>query len=413
MGALRVGLAGAVVALATCFAASGGAAGQASGPKAGGTFRVAFEASFGFTDGFDPTGEYYTFSWAIESNLHDPDARRLRPRRRPGRERARARHRDVRAEADRRRHDLHLPHQARREVRAAREPPGHLGRRPLRDRADRPPEGRRGVRRSTTRSIDGFDAYGAGKAKTITGITTPNSSTIVFHLTQPTGDFLYRLAMPATGPIPVEVAKCFEGQAGKYGKDVVSTGPVHDRGRRQGRRLIVREAQADERVRRRLQPDARPQPRLRRRRPTPPAARQNLPDEFQFTIDPNVTDIVDRVGAGQLEDENAPSLPAAGARAVRHATRRRGRTCTSNPGDLVDYITMNLTQPPFDDIHVRRAMNWIMDKDALRQIWGGPLLGKIAGPHRPRLDLRQPARRVRPVRDAGRPRQPREGEGRP
>ena len=33
---------------------------------------------------------------------------------------------------------------------------------------------------------------------------------------------------------------------------------------------------------------------------------------------------------------------------------------------------MNLTQPPFDDIHVRKAMNWIMDKDALVQAWGGP-----------------------------------------
>ncbi len=39
---------------------------------------------------------------------------------------------------------------------------------------------------------------------------------------------------------------------------------------------------------------------------------------------------------------------------------------------------MNLTQPPFDDIHVRRAMNWIMDKTSLRQVWGGPDLGKIA-----------------------------------
>ena len=39
---------------------------------------------------------------------------------------------------------------------------------------------------------------------------------------------------------------------------------------------------------------------------------------------------------------------------------------------------MNLTQPPFDDIHVRRAMNWIIDKDALRQAWGGPTVGKIA-----------------------------------
>ncbi len=39
---------------------------------------------------------------------------------------------------------------------------------------------------------------------------------------------------------------------------------------------------------------------------------------------------------------------------------------------------MNITQPPFDDVHVRRAMNWIMDKSALRQTWGGPTVGDIA-----------------------------------
>ena len=49
-----------------------------------------------------------------------------------------------------------------------------------------------------------------------------------------------------------------------------------------------------------------------------PAARQSLPDEFRFTVDPNVTDIVDRVAAGELEDENAAEPAAAGARAVLH-----------------------------------------------------------------------------------------------
>src|SRR5262249_42973648 len=109
-----------------------------------------------------------------------------------------------------------------------------------------------------------------------------------------------------------------------------------------------------------------------------PAARQSFPDEFQFTIDPNVTDIVDRVGAGQLEDENAPSLPPQALE--RYATdSSKKQYLHLDPSDLVDYVTMNLTQPPFDDVHVRKAMNWIMDKAALRQIWGGPLLGKIAG----------------------------------
>ena len=49
-----------------------------------------------------------------------------------------------------------------------------------------------------------------------------------------------------------------------------------------------------------------------------------------------------------------------------------------NVGDRTWYLTMNLTQPPFDDIHVRKAMNWIMDKAALLQAWGGPIPGTIA-----------------------------------
>src|SRR6266568_2675776 len=58
----------------------------------------------------------------------------------------------------------------------------------------------------------------------ISGITTPDDSTIVFKLAKPTGDFLYRLAMPAAAPIPPEVGKCFT-KAGDYGRDLVSSGP--------------------------------------------------------------------------------------------------------------------------------------------------------------------------------------------
>ncbi len=52
----------------------------------------------------------------------------------------------------------------------------------------------------------------------------PTTKTISFTLTEPTGDFLYRLAMPAAGPIPPEVAGCFK-QAGEYGRYVISSGP--------------------------------------------------------------------------------------------------------------------------------------------------------------------------------------------
>src|SRR5207244_3311421 len=68
-------------------------------------------------------------------------------------------------------------------------------------------------------------AGGLAKAgNKISGIETPDDQTIIFHLTAPTGDFNYRVGMPATAPIPAEFGKCFTG-AGDYGRDVVSTGP--------------------------------------------------------------------------------------------------------------------------------------------------------------------------------------------
>ena len=54
-------------------------------------------------------------------------------------------------------------------------------------------------------------------------IASPDDSTIVFNLTSATGDFPKRMAMPATGPMPDEVTKCFEGQPGKYAADLIST----------------------------------------------------------------------------------------------------------------------------------------------------------------------------------------------
>ena len=94
------------------------------------------------------------------------------------------------------------------------------------------------------------------------GIKTPNARTIVFNLTQPAGDFPFRMTMPAVAPMPQEVAKCFEGKPGVYGALCHLLGPVHDRGLRGPRHQLVRHAEADQRLRRQDEADARPQPEL-------------------------------------------------------------------------------------------------------------------------------------------------------
>src|SRR5438093_7570650 len=50
----------------------------------------------------------------------------------------------------------------------------------------------------------------------------------------------------------------------------------------------------------------------------------------------------------------------------------------SDPTFGTYYINMNLGIPPFDDIHVRKAMNDAVDKAGLLQLAGGSILGDIA-----------------------------------
>ena len=198
----------------------------------------------------------------------------------------------------------------------------------------------------------------------------------MFHLTRPTGDFLYRLAMSATAPLPREVVRCFEAEPGKYGRDIVATGPY----------MIEGADKVDDSSCAAVKPmsgfDGQTAMTLVRNPDYDPAtdspkAREALPDEFRFTIDSSIVDLYDRIAANQLDDEIASQIPPQALE--RYATTPSLRKYLHvNPGDGTNYIGMNLTQPPFDDVHVRRALNWVIDKAALRQILGGPLNGSFA-----------------------------------
>jgi peptide/nickel transport system substrate-binding protein len=47
--------------------------------------------------------------------------------------------------------------------------------------------------------------------------------------------------------------------------------------------------------------------------------------------------------------------------------------------DVLRYVMMNIAQPPFDDIHVRKAVNFAIDKAALQKVYGGPTVADITG----------------------------------
>jgi peptide/nickel transport system substrate-binding protein len=340
--------------------------------KSGGTLNVGWETSFGFTDNLDPTGEYLADGFGILDNLlvrtlvgypHAAGAagNTLVP--------------DIATSVPKptnggRTYTFHLKSGVMFSPPVSRAVTSHDFVTSM-ERLANPKDGGQYPFYYTV--IKGWSAYAAGKAKSISGITTPNDSTIVFNLTQPTGDFLYRMAMPATGPMPAEVTKCFEGQPGKYAGDLISTAGYMIKGIDQ---VDISSCSA-------IKPasgydgqtilDLVRNPNYKQ---STDSTRKNYPDEVRFLVDASDVDIYNKIEAGQL-DMATSSIP-------NNVLKKYATTSSLkqyfhvNSGDRTWYLTMNLTQPPFDDIHVRQAMNWIIDKAALRQTWGGPTEGAIA-----------------------------------
>jgi peptide/nickel transport system substrate-binding protein len=374
----QVRLVGLALALALVAAACGGndnesssSSGQQATPQRGGVLRTAI-TDFGFTNGFDPTGEYV----AVAIGLYGAMTRTL----------------------------MGTKHIA-----------GPPGNELVPDLASAPPEIssdglkytfklKPGIKWAPplTRDVTskdvayafqrinaaplvaqyGFWYYGTvkgmdGKAKSadekVSGIETPDDQTIIFNLEKPTGDFQYRLSMPAAAPIPEEVAKCFK-KAGDYGRYVMSNASYMIQG---ADKLDISSCDA-------MKPISGFDPSKSLtlvRNPNYDQAtddtRANYVDAITVSIDTNVDDIFSRVQAGDLDSSIADQPPKPVLQQYLTDSAKKP-FMHSDSGDRTWYVTMNWATPPFDDLHVRKAANWVMDKAGILQAWGGSTFGDIA-----------------------------------
>ena len=183
---------------------------------------------------------------------------------------------------------------------------------------------------------------------------------------------LPRSRMPAAGPMPKEVAGCFT-EAAKYGRFVISSGPYMIEGSDK-----LDASSCDKVVAAPISGfDGEKQMTLVRNpsydpKTDSPKARENFPDSFVWTVNTNTEDIYAKVARGDIEDEIATETPTV-LRQYQGSDQLK-----TNDGDRTWYLTMNTTQPPFDDVHVRRATNFVMDRVGLRKAWGGPAAGAVA-----------------------------------
>jgi ABC-type transport system substrate-binding protein len=229
--------------------------------------------------------------------------------------------------------------------------------------------------------IVGFDDYATGKAHMISGLSAPNDSTLVVNLEHPAGDLGWRFALAATAPIPPNPANASAplgvatGHTQDYGRFLATTGPYMFEG--QDIVQYTANAKGEKPI-----PGYRPGRSISFvRNPSWSAAGDPLRAAYLDGIDIIVggtpEDVAKKVDSGEL-DLGLDHTPPPDQLTAYATDPDKKQYLHANPSDGVRYLTFNMAIPPFDDVHIRKAVNFAVDKDAMRRLKGGPPVGKIA-----------------------------------
>jgi peptide/nickel transport system substrate-binding protein len=185
------------------------------------------------------------------------------------------------------------------------------------------------------------------------GIETPDEKTLVFHLKAPFPEFDNVLAQPNAVPFPVG-----SGAGDEFIKDVIASGPYTLDTYTPGSLIrLVRNEHWD---------------------PETDDVREAYPDAWEFEIGLEGATIDERLMAGQGADVNAISgrvQPATLARLQDPALADRVMTAEAN---CTTYLGMNMTKAPFDQLEVRQAINYAIDRQSLVTASGGTQLADPA-----------------------------------
>jgi peptide/nickel transport system substrate-binding protein len=208
--------------------------------------------------------------------------------------------------------------------------------------------------------------------KSISGIETPDDTTIVFHLKTASAPLVSQaLVTPITVPVPREYAVKYDSTTpSKYDQYVAFTGPymvTNDpktgkvTGRVPGKSIdIVRNPNWDRST------DYRP---------------AHLDAVFIQEGNNDVASASRRALTGAaMVCCDAPQPPA---QVLKRALQHKRNQVLLVPAGSTHYISFNTTVTPFDNINVRKAIIAASDRNALRLTRGGRILGDIANGYIP------------------------------
>jgi YVTN family beta-propeller protein len=200
------------------------------------------------------------------------------------------------------------------------------------------------IARSFFSGLVGADACRGGSPCDLArGITVDDQArTVTFHLTAPDGDFLYKLAIPFTAPVPASVPAHDVGTS-----PVPATGPY----------IITRDIPGRE-IDLARNPDF--------RQWSAAAQPDGFPDRIVWTIGLSPGQEVAAIEAGRADWMLDPPPDYQGLEA-RYASQVH-----INPLPGIAYVAFNVSVPPFDNLGVRQAVSLAADRNQAVAALGGP-----------------------------------------
>lgn len=210
--------------------------------------------------------------------------------------------------------------------------------------------------------IVGAERFAKTKKGGIAGIATDDASgRIVIHLVEPSGTFSDILALPFGAPLP----------PGTPAEDQTSHPPPAT-----GQYMItaVKPGRSWKYERNPFWDSA--------NGPAMPQLPDGHVEKIEFEVRTNPSTQVEEVERGEVDWMKNPPPPE------RYADVRRryeGSQFREDPMIGVYYFWMNTQEPPFDDVRVRRAVNYAVDPEALERIYAGTLdrSQQVLPPHMP------------------------------
>ena len=217
--------------------------------------------------------------------------------------------------------------------------------------------------------IQGFDDYVAGEADSIAGLEIPNDHTLLVRLDEVTSDLAHRFSLPATAPIPEGAA---DGHDEDYGRFLVASGPYMVEGSADLDFTVPPDQQepAAGSVPPTLTPDGSVEDpgslvlvRNPSWDPSTDPLRAALPDRIELTLGGGQVELANGVDSGEIDLVLASSSPAEQVARYREDPELTDRVFV-HATDGAGWISLNLAVPPFDDVHIRRAVSFAIDKEA-------------------------------------------------